>query len=222
MRVKNAEKTIQDYVEQFGMTRFLNENLLDHLHLFHFPAYSSVYIEQDEQHYLYFLVEGQVQCSHYHPSGKLAVIALSEPFAAIGDLEILSDLRVKSNVIATQPTTMLGIDSVAVERYGANDPRFLRFLIEQLRDKLIKSDALQANYVMPVINRLAVYLLAQPAANASGAVLMPDKESLASLLGTTTRHLNRVLRELVEEGAISEGYPLVRLLNREWLEALMA
>lgn len=221
MRVANAEKTIQRYVAQFGLTRFLNENLLDHLQLFHFPVYSPIYIEQDEQHYLYFLVEGQVQCSHYHPNGKLAVIALSEPFAAIGDLEIMSDARVKSNVIATQETTMLGIDSVVVERYGANDPRFLHFLIEQLRDKLIKSDALQVNYVMPVINRLAVYLLAQPAANASGAVLMPDKESLASLMGTTTRHLNRVLRELVEDGAISDGYPLVRLLNRERLEALM-
>ena len=220
MRIANAEKTIQDYVAQFGMTRFLNEDLLDHLQLFHFPVYSPIYIEQDEQHYLYFLVEGQVQCSHYHLNGKLAVFALSKPFAAIGDFEILGETRVKSNVIATQETTMLGIAIAVVERYGANDPRFLRFLIEQLRDKLYKTNMLQMNQLLPVINRLAVYLLAQPAANTEGAILLPDKADLASLMGTTPRHLNRVLRELVDDGYISAGYPLVRTLNREALEAL--
>lgn len=220
MRFAGAEKTIQHYVAQFGLARFLNENLLDHLQLFHFPVYSSIFVEQDEQHYLYFLVEGQVQCSHYHLNGKLAVSAVSKPFAAIGDFEILSDMRVKSNVIATQETTMLGIARAVIERYGADDPRFLRFLIDQLREKLMKTNALQMNQVLPVINRLAVYLLAQPAANAEGAILLPDKEGLASLMGTTPRHLNRVLRELVDDGCISAGYPLVRILNREALEAL--
>lgn len=218
MRIANPEKTIQQYVAQFGMTRFLNENLLDHLQVFHFPVYSSVYSEQDEQHYLYFLVKGQVQCSHYHLNGKLAVFAVSKPFAAIGDIEILSDARVKSNVIATEETTMLGIASEVVDRYGASDPRFLRFLIEQLREKLYKTNALQVNQVLPVINRLAVYLLAQPAANAQGAVLLPDKEGLASLMGTTSRHLNRVLRELVDDGYISASYPLVHIINRAALE----
>lgn len=220
MRITSAEKTIQHYVTQYGMTRFLNENLLDHLQLFHFPVYSHVYLAQDEQHYLYFLVEGEVQCSHYHLNGKLAVFAVSKPFAAIGDIEILSGMPVKSNVIATQETTLLGIASSAVERYGADDPRFLRFLIEQLREKLYITNTLQINQILPVMNRLVVYLLAQPAANADGAVLLPDKEGLASLMGTTPRHLNRVLRELVDDGYISAGYPMVCILNREALEAL--
>ncbi len=220
MRIASAEKTIQQYVDKFGMTRFLNEDLLDHLQLFHFPIYSDIYVEQDEQHYLYFLVEGQVQCSHYHLNGKLAVIAVSKPFTAIGDFEILSETRLNSNVIATQDTTMLGIASAVVDRFGADDPRFLRFLIEQLREKLYKTNTLQQNQVLPVINRLAVYLLAQPAVNAEGALLLPDKEGLASLMGITPRHLNRVLRELVDDGTLSAGYPLVRVLNREALEAL--
>jgi CRP-like cAMP-binding protein len=202
------------------MTRFLNEDLLDHLQLFHFPIYSHVYMEQDEQHYLYFLVEGQVQCSHYHLNGKQAVFALSKPFAAIGDIEILSDERVQSNVIATEETTMLGIASDVVERYGAHDPRFLRFLIEQLRAKLYQTNNLQMNTVLPVMQRLAVYLMAQPAVNADGAILLPDKAGLASLMGATPRHLNRVLRELVDEGYLSAGYPLVRILDRAGLEAL--
>jgi CRP/FNR family transcriptional regulator, putaive post-exponential-phase nitrogen-starvation regulator len=219
MRVMQSDKTIQHYVATFDMTRFLNDDLLHHLQLFHFPAYTNIYNEQDEQHYLYFLVEGTVQCSHYHLNGKLAVVALSSPFAAIGDLEILSEERVRSDVISMQETTMLGIASATVHRYGAEDPRFLRFLIDQLRDKLYRSTALQVNQVLPVINRLAVYILAQPTYD-EDAVVLPGKEELSSLLGTTPRHLNRVFRELIESGGIGAGYPLVRILNRSVLQDL--
>jgi len=60
-------------------------------------------------------------------------------------------------------------------------------------------------------------MLAQASAE---RVVLPDKEGLASLLGTTTRHLNRVLKELVAFGCISDGYPLVHILKREALEDL--
>ncbi len=221
MRVMKAEAAIQRYVERFDMARFLNEDMMEHLQLFHFPAYTNVFIEQDEQHTLYFLVEGQVQCSHYHLNGKLAVFALSNPFSAIGDVEILSEERIQSNVIATQDTIMLGIASDLVQRYGANDPRFLRFLIDQLKEKLFTTNALQQNQVLPVINRLILYLLMQSNTCQDGAITLPNKEGLASLLGTTTRHLNRVLKELVDSGSISDGYPCLRILDKAGLHDLL-
>jgi CRP/FNR family transcriptional regulator, putaive post-exponential-phase nitrogen-starvation regulator len=215
-----SQKTIQDYIARFDMARFLNEHLLENLQLFHFPAYSNVYIESEEQDYLYLLVEGQVQCHHYHPDGKLAVISVCSPFTALGDIEILNDEPIRSNVITTQNTTLLGIARSHVQRYGANDPCFLRFLIEQLRQKLYETNALQTNHVLPVIKRLVLYILAQATEDTQKSVVLPDKEGLASLLGTTTRHLNRVLRELVEAEYISAGYPHIYLLNRKALEDL--
>lgn len=218
IRTIQAEDVIQRYIAEFSMADFLNDDLLAQMQLFRFPAFSNVYTEQDEQHYLYFLVRGQVQCSHYHLNGKLAVFAVSSPFTAIGDLEILTDERVHSNVIATEDTTMLGIARHMVYQYGAHDPRFLHFLIDQLRAKLYKTNSLQMNQILPVISRLAVYMLAQPA-NADHAIVLPSKEELASMLGATPRHLNRVLKELVESGSISAGYPRVRILDRATLQA---
>jgi CRP-like cAMP-binding protein len=215
MRVMNSTEAIQGYIAKHKMTTFLNEDLLAHLELFHFPVYSSVYVEEQEQHYLYFLVEGQVQCSHYQPNGNLAVFALSVPFCAIGDLEILSKEQVYSNVIAVQDTWMLGIARSNIERYGANEPRFLRFIIEQLREKLYKADSLKVNDTLPAIKRLAIYLLSQ---EEKDAVMLPDKEGLASLMGTTQRHLNRVLKQLVDAGVLSAGYPYVKILDRNALK----
>lgn len=218
MRVAVSEKTIDYYIQEHDLVRHLNEEMLSHLQIFHFPIYSTIYMEQDEQHFLYFLVEGQVQCSHYHLNGKLAVIALSTPFTVIGDMEILTEERINSNVIATENTVMLGIEREIVERYGSNDPRFLRFLIDQLRDKVMKTNTLHMNQLLPVSNRLALFMLAETKPDAPDSITLPDKEHLASLLGTTTRHLNRVLREFVDSGLIGAGYPRVTLLDREGLE----
>ena len=120
----------------FGMTSFLNDDLQKNLQLFQFPAYTNIYIEEAEQNFLFFLVEGQVQCTHYHMNGKLAVVALLNPFTVIGDLEILREEGMNSNVITSQVTTMLGIGRALVHRYGKDDPRFLRFLVNQLQEKL--------------------------------------------------------------------------------------
>jgi CRP/FNR family transcriptional regulator, putaive post-exponential-phase nitrogen-starvation regulator len=217
--VIQPEKTIQYYVSHFKMADFLNSDLLRYLQVFHFAPYTHMYREEDEQHYLYFLVEGELQCSHYHWSGKLAVIAMSRPFTVIGDVEILTGESVHSNVIATQPTTALGIPSEIVERYGANDPKFLRFLISQLREKLYKTNVLQVNQIVPVINRLAVYIMAQLTEEGDG-VTLPSKEELASLMGITPRHLNRVLKEMVDMGALGASYPRIRIRDMGILEAL--
>ena len=218
MKIVNRDETIQRYVSMYDMRRFLNDELLRDLQLFTFPAYATVLLEHTEPPFLYFLVEGQVQCSHYHMNGKLAVIALSTPFCAIGDLEVLSEKRTCSNVIATQPTTMLGITRATVHRHGAHDPPFLRFLIDQLREKLYSNNSLQTNQVLPVASRLALYILAQPMKPDKNIAALPDKESLASLLGTTQRHLNRVIKELVASGGISAEYPTLRVLDRSILE----
>ena len=218
MRVANPEQTIQHYVAAFEMTSFLNDNLLRSLQLYHFPAYTYIYVEQDEQLVFYFLVEGEMQCNHYHANGKLSVIGLYKPFAAMGDFEILSEEPVKCNVIATRDTLALGITKSEVRRYGEADPRFLRFLYDQVRAKAYAKSDLQKSQILPLINRLATYLVAQPTHDGDSAVILPSKEELAPLLGTTPRHLNRVLKDLVRSGSISGGYPLVRILKRSDLQ----
>jgi CRP-like cAMP-binding protein len=221
MRVANPGQAIQHYVASFNMTSILNDKLLSSLQLYHFPAYTYIYIERDEQHVFYFLVEGEMQCNHYHANGKLSVIGLYKPFAAMGDFEILSEERVKCNVIATQDTTALGIAKTEVRRYGEDDPRFLRFLYDQVRAKAYMKSDLQKSQILPLINRLATYLVAQPTHDGEGALILPGKEELAPLLGTTPRHLNRVLKELVSSGCISAGYPLVRILKRSDLRGFV-
>ena len=161
-----------------------------------------------------------MQVIQYHWNSQVVVFTLGKPFAAMGDLEISTKRRLGSNVIATEDTIMLGITTTAVECYGADDPRFLHFVIEQLRNKISKITHLQTNHLLPVINQLAAFILIQAEHVQNDVIILPGKEELASLLRTTPRHLNRVLKELVCNNAISTDYPLIHILNRQALYSL--
>ncbi|MEO1290398.1 MAG: Crp/Fnr family transcriptional regulator [Chloroflexota bacterium] len=220
MVTTNTQTEISHYIDKFKMADFLNEAMLTQLEYTEVPVYQHVYKLGDKQTHLYFLVEGELQCYHYHLNGKLAVFGLSHPFTAIGELEILKQEPIHSNVIATQRTALLGISKAVVDEHGKHDSRFLHFIIEQLTNKLYTSNTLHKNTLLPLKHRLVLYILANTN-TPSTAFTLPAKEGFASLLGTTTRHLNRVLRELITDGAISDGYPLVRILDRVMLEAMI-
>lgn len=200
------------------MTNFLNTNLLENIKLFQFPAYTNIYFEEQEQNFLFFLVKGQVQCTNYQLNGKMVVIALVDPFSVIGDLEIFSREGMNSNVLASKETVMLGIPKKIVQNYGSNDPKFLRFLIDQLQKKLYSTNSVQKGSILSAINRLSLYILSQPKTFETNTVLLPDKKNLAALIGTTQRHLNRIIKELVISGGISRSYPNISVLNKTILQ----
>ena len=83
--------TIQHYVAKFEIGRFLNPKLLGQLRLFQYNADETVFFEQSKIRYLYFQVKGQVRCAHYNSNGTLAVVGLTDPFTALGDVEILNE-----------------------------------------------------------------------------------------------------------------------------------
>lgn len=223
MTIDDSQSAIGEYVRRYHMERFLPGELLRNLRRFTYGAYETVLTTDARANHLFFLVEGQLQCARHHLNGKLAVLALSEPFAAIGDLELLTDRPILSTVVSTRPSTLLGVSVPLVERYGSDDPRFLRFLLDEVRTKMVESNELQLSHVLPVASRLALYMLARTARSTAPrpTLDLPPKESLASLLGTTTRHLNRVIADLVSGGAIEVAGRRVIVVDSSALELVI-
>jgi len=81
---------------------------------------------------------------------------------------------------------------------------------------------LQRDNVLSVKHRLALYILAQTSESKGNTVTLPVKESLSSLLGTTQRHLNRVIKELVLSGGITDDdYPSILINDRLVLQEII-
>ncbi len=188
------------YIQQYNLKDHLNDDLLRCLQVVRFKPQQAIYTALSEQTHLYFLVEGKAQVSYYLGSGKQSIIMIITPFSVIGDMEFLSDNPVQMNVIASEISTMLSIRKSDALTYGYEDARFLRFIIQYMSDKLFVSGQYQVSYDVPLINRIALHLLSQP--QIEDHILVESKSTIADFLGTTPRHLNRIIKILENDAII--------------------
>lgn len=196
----SAQHLLTKYIEEYALDTHLNADLLRSLRVYQFEAGQEVYTAKSKLEHLYFLVHGKAQVSYYLATGKRSIIAMIKPFSVIGDIELFEDKTLQLNVITTETSIFLGIKKADVMQYGYHDPRFLRFTILHLSRKLRGSGYNQLSQDLPLINRVANYLLVQTISDT--VISLESKAIIADLLGTTARHLNRVIKTLEDEGII--------------------
>lgn len=216
---------VELYIDQFKLRDVLNPDLLRHLRRVEFARQHTIPVHTPERDSFYLLVAGRVQISHTHLNGKRSVLAELTPLAAIGDLELFNSpdfaavaSDVVTHVVTVEDSVLLSLEQSIVRRYGRDDPRFLRFIIHTLSQKLYHTSAAQVGNVLPLANRFASFLLQQQ--SSGERVEIPPKEDLAGYLGTTARHLNRVIRQFQERGWIAVEGRTVRILQRGEVEQM--
>ena len=200
------------YIQQHHLQNHIPTAILDALELRRYETGEYIYRQGEEVRTFYILVDGKLQIDFLHRNGDQAVLSLSEPPTAIGDLEIFADFPTVRNVLVLQASTLFAGAMDVIREYGKEDPRFLRFLLNQVIRKLEFSSNLLTHTRLPLESRLARYLLVQ--SQRRGAILTLEKrEVLAGILGTSVRHLNRVLKSLAEAGIISIRYRTLEIIN---------
>jgi CRP-like cAMP-binding protein len=208
-------KECEQYIELYHLHEHLNSDLLGCLKLFKHPPNYDLLVQAQEQIFLYILVSGTVQVNYHHVNGKTSVLGMMSPLSVIGDLELFSSEEFTTSVVTLEESTLLGIEKVYVDRFGYDDPKFLRFIIQNLSQKILAADIIRLDYILPLANRFASYLLNN--CDQEDTLAFPSKEYLAGLLGTTRRHLNRVIQQLQQQGMIKAGNQKIVVLQREQL-----
>lgn len=188
------------YIQAYKLADHLNADLLGCLDVYQFEANQQIFSALTEQTHLYFLVEGKAQISYYLANGKRSIIMMITPLSTIGDMELLGDDPVGMDVVTTEKSTVLGMTKTDALRYGYDDARFLRFLLCYMSDKLRTSGVYQLTADLPLLNRVANYVLSLPLVD--NTIAVEEKVIIADLLGTTVRHLNRTIKALEDEGVI--------------------
>ncbi len=220
-KFSKKENELEYYIKKFNIDSFVNNKMLKQMKVFHFKAYETIFAEQTKAQYVYFLVDGQLQCAHYNSNGTLAVVAMMNPFSTLGDIELINNDLTETAVVTLCASTLLGIPLSIIQKEGLNDPLFLKFICRELVNKLHSSTSLRLGHLIPVKSRLALFILSKPEVLEGRVVILPEKEALASMLSTTYRHLNRVFRELIVEDTIGCSYPGVKIKNIMNLQKLI-
>jgi CRP/FNR family transcriptional regulator, putaive post-exponential-phase nitrogen-starvation regulator len=166
---------------------------------------------------LFLLVEGRLQVDAIQAFGNQAVFSFESPLSIIGDLEVFDSQQALCNVQTLEPCQVFAISMTAARQN--NHPLFLRFIARSLGRKVYFSTHLQAQSSFPLEYRLTRYLLYKMTENGRSFKL-ENREALAALLGTSTRHLNRTLAQLETSGAIRFHNKTLDILHPEVLEVI--
>jgi CRP/FNR family cyclic AMP-dependent transcriptional regulator len=200
-----------------------------------------VFHEGDVGDALHLISRGRVAVRASTPMGEIATFAVLGPGDFFGEQALVSDGQSRTaTVIALEPLETLAVGRATFEELRAAHPSVERFLVDVLAAQVrrLSTHLLEALF-LPAEKRVARRLVvladeygagtsdtsgastgrrsgppSEPDRRGSPPVLIPlTQEHLATLAGTTRPTVNRVLREMQDDGALRLGRGRVEILD---------
>lgn len=193
MKISNNKEKINMYLDKYNIKEYLQDY---ELVLYSFDAYEKLNEKLNPKQFLLFLVSGDVALKSVRFDGSLSQTTIAKPFTCFGEMEFAYP-KAKQNIIETvTECEMIGID---IEKYKSkieNDAKLLNLLLKSVVRKIaIISDILYET--TDVQSRVLFYL-----ENETQAHEIHGVEQLSQHLNCSRRQLQRVLKNMVNEGMI--------------------
>ncbi|MGQ8875187.1 Crp/Fnr family transcriptional regulator [Paenibacillus sp. TSA_86.1] len=213
---------IMDYLKQYQLEAVFHEHLRPHMTICQFEKCELICREGEASEYLYVLVEGKIKIFTTSPQDKTLVLCFKTPLEVVGDIEYVRESNIVNTVQAVSPVVMLRIHYRWLTELASDYAPLLQFLLKIISHKFyIDSNFSNFNLMYPVEIRLASYLLSI-STDEGNTVLHEELDAfnltdIANLIGTSYRHLNRVIQKLCADGYIERHQGLIRIKNRAGL-----
>lgn len=178
-----------------------------------------LYCEGQELTHLYFLMSGKTKIYSVSINGDRRIITFNKAIQILGEVEFLQQRPLLHSVEVTQPAHLLRVPAGEF-RQLLKEPLVKDFLLNSISHKFYtKSDNFSIHILNDAMVRLASYLLAVTH-DGEGVLVTPivsDVTGIAEFIGTTKRHLNRLILQLVAEGIVCREGRNLRVINSEKL-----
>ncbi len=213
------------YVREFGLDDICGERTIAGMSLYAFDKGESICSAGVAMSHLYILVRGKLKVYSALPNGKAVLLRFYEPLGIIGDMEWATGYPPRSSVETLTDCLMLVISYGQLTETSSHDPTWLRYMMKHMALKLYaNSNTLSLNLLYPVENRVASYLLSVASGENPGVrvgeIRTPKLLEIAELIGTSYRHLNRILARLAADGMIERRRGAIGIRDVERLKKL--
>jgi len=193
------EELLKKYLNQYKINNLFSKNMIEYMELMRFNKEEYIFKEGEKLNYFYFLVKGKVKIYSLLKNGKQVLLRFIQPLATLGEVELVGDYLVKNNALVKEDSVLIGIKKKIVRDKMHNDNRFLLYINKILSHKLYTIDKTMAlNQSYPLETRLASYLITLNAVKEKRIKEIKTLKvgDIAELLGSSVRHLNRVINDL--------------------------
>ncbi|NUU64116.1 Crp/Fnr family transcriptional regulator [Paenibacillus agri] len=225
MQMIYDREAVRHLAEKNGLDEIFGGPMIESMELRLYGDGEAVCSVGDKLEYLFILVQGNLKIHTLLPNGKSMLVRFARPMSIIGDVELLREYPVKNQVESVGDSLILLAGRRRLLKEMEHNAVLLRFLYGELSHKLYTLGQTSAlNLLYPVENRFASYLLS----------LLTDSEGIryvdeirtstltetAELLGTSYRHLNRIVRKFIEQGIIERKHGRLSILDEGKLAEL--
>lgn len=227
MKKINDSKLVNQYVEKYNINEIFSKDIKPYTELFLFSKGDHICREGERLSHLFFLVEGKAKVYSSLSNGKTILICFYNSGKLIGDVEFMKFEPANSNFQVTEDSYCIAISLQRVREYLLDDIKFMRFMCESLKEKLIRlSKNSSINLLYPLENRLASYILATGTSTEINRVMViifnENLTEIANLLGTSYRHLLRTLKMLCNNGILKKKNTYFEVIDLNMLKKLAA
>ena len=171
--------------------------------------------------HLLFLIKGEVKIFTMLENGKVYLLRMEKAINVYGDLEILYDQSYSANVEAIGDCQCLAVPIGYIRRECLDSPSFLKYIISSLSLRLERiTEISTSNLLVPLRAKLASYLMAHLIGGSNVIEIKVHYSEVAEHLGTTYRHLSRVLKSMEEEGLIKKQGKFIEVIEEDALEMI--
>ncbi|EGT3614709.1 cyclic nucleotide-binding domain-containing protein [Clostridium perfringens] len=213
--VKNKDKLFE-LINKHELNSIFSQEVMPFLELHMFKKNEHICFMDEELKYFYFFVDGKAKVYKTLSNGKSLLLKFYEPVQLIGDLEVISKIKANCSVKTLKSSLCIAIPINIVNSKALKDSNFLMYITKSLSNKLASQSVTSSiTIIYPLENKLASYLLT---INQKNVVTIDSYSNLADLLGTSYRHLNRVLNKLIEKEIILKDKNQIKILNKKELK----
>ncbi len=218
-RISNHE-LLKNFIAKHDIENIFDKDFISHMELHFYEKGECVFKAESDLEYYYLLVDGKIRVSYPFENGKAMFLKFYKAFNTIGDLELLKDRSIICDIETMEDTYLIAISSGIIRKSYRDDPKFLRYLVDSLSDKLYATiNNSSYNFVYPLINRFSSYLV-EHITDQSKVVFHSSFVEIAQFLGTTYRHLNRTIKELEKKSVIKCEDKMIRIIDEDKLREL--
>lgn len=169
---------------------------------------------------IYFLVEGCYYVSSVEITGRELLLRYCKAPAILGDIEVIERCNIQSNCIAAERCEFLFVPMHTCKQFLQHDAAFSQLLLKELAYKLKTCTiSSRVNALSSVATRLAAYYCTLASVNTGSEYIETRTLSeVASLIGTTKRHVNRILKAWQEERIVVRTGDTLHIVDWKKLE----
>lgn len=197
MRQLNNETLLQHYLNQYGILSLFDTKNLQ-FRLYEYEKKEVLTFLKDSSQCLRFLVEGEAQIYSVREDGSRYPLCYVTPMTLLGDMEFCGEHTLPFLVETTKKVRCIELNLQECRSSLLNDNTFLRFLLRSIAKKTALTVRFDASF--STLEARFLYFLEHDCENQT----MHGVEIAATHLHCSRRQLQRILKQLTEQGKIKK------------------